>query len=436
MDEMLHHTRAVVRGTQRALVVGDMPFLSYADPARRRSTTPAASCARRARRVKVEGGVRSARIIETLVRAGIPVMGHIGWTPQAMYGMGGKTRVQGKDRDRPGPLLADALAVQEAGAFAVVLELVPEQLAAAITERLRIPTIGIGAGAGCSGQVQVITDLLGLGTFIPRHARPFADLRRRSSDAARPTRRMSARARSRARRRRCAWTRRCSRTCSAGRPRPAGAAARRRPRSLAAHPARPGPLTRRDPGPAHPRGAARALAAVPRPVGLVPTMGWLHDGHRSLMAARPRRMRRRSPRSSSTRASSATRPTSTRYPRNEARDVAICTEEGVDLVWAPPVEEVYPPGFDTAVRVGAISRPWRAPHGPGHFEGVATVVAILFGLVGAEHAYFGQKDAQQVMVIRRMALDLALPTRGHRLPHGPGSRWPGALVAQRAAGPR
>ena len=100
-----------------------------------------------------------------------------------------------------------------------------------------------------------------------------------------------------------------------------------------------------------------------------------------------------------------------RYPRSEARDVAICTEEGVDLVWAPPVEEVYHAGFDTVVSVGAISRPLEGAARPGHFDGVATVVAILFGLIGAEHAYFGQKDAQQVMVIRRMALDLALPTQ-------------------------
>ena len=128
--------------------------------------------------------MRSAHVIETLVRAGIPVMGHIGWTPQAVYGMGGKTRVQGKDRDRARSIMADALAVQEAGAFSVVLELVPEQLAAQLTGRLRIPTIGIGAGAACSGQIQVLTDVLGLGTFIPRHAKPFADLQTIIKDAA------------------------------------------------------------------------------------------------------------------------------------------------------------------------------------------------------------------------------------------------------------
>ena len=185
MTEMLHHTRAVVRGTQRAMIIGDMPFLSYA------STAEALENAGRflqdagAQAVKVEGGVRSERIIESMVRAGIPVMGHIGWTPQAQLAMGGKVRVQGKDRSQARALLADAFAVQEAGAFAIVLELIPAQLAGAITERLRIPTIGIGAGPDCSGQVQVVTDLLGLGDFVPRHARPYAHLRETIGDAAR-----------------------------------------------------------------------------------------------------------------------------------------------------------------------------------------------------------------------------------------------------------
>jgi 3-methyl-2-oxobutanoate hydroxymethyltransferase len=183
MAEMLHHTKAVVRGTQRALIVGDMPFLSYA------SVDEAIENAGRflqeagAQAVKVEGGVRSARIIEGLVKAGIPVMGHIGWTPQAQHGMGGKVKVQGKDRGAARSVLADALAVQEAGAFAIVLELIPAQLAEAITTRLRIPTIGIGAGPGCSGQIQVITDVLGLGDFVPRHAAPYADLRGTIADA-------------------------------------------------------------------------------------------------------------------------------------------------------------------------------------------------------------------------------------------------------------
>lgn len=153
-----------------------------------------------------------------------------------------------------------------------------------------------------------------------------------------------------------------------------------------------------------------ALAGVQRPVGLVPTMGWLHDGHVSLIER--------------ARAESATIVVSifvnprqfgeasdfTRYPRDEARDLAICRTADVDIVWSPSVQDVYPPGFDTTVAVGAIAAPLEGAARPGHFDGVATVVAILFALVGAERAYFGAKDAQQVRVIRRMATDLALPT--------------------------
>jgi len=161
----------------------------------------------------------------------------------------------------------------------------------------------------------------------------------------------------------------------------------------------------------HTRAELRAaLAAAPRPVGLVPTMGWLHEGHRALMRA--------------ARAENAMVVVSifvnprqfnvasdfTRYPRNEARDLAMCEAEGVDLVFAPEVEEIYPPGFATTVSVGAVALPLEGAARPGHFDGVATVVAILFDLVGAERAYFGQKDAQQVMVIRQMARDLAIGT--------------------------
>lgn len=139
-------------------------------------------------------------------------------------------------------------------------------------------------------------------------------------------------------------------------------------------------------------------------------MGWLHEGHRALM----RRGRADNgtlvvtifvnPRQFNEAADY------TQYPRNEARDVEICAEEGADIVFAPPVEEIYPVAFDTHVVVGAVAQPLEGAARPGHFDGVATVVAILFNLVGADHAYFGQKDAQQVMVIRRMALDLAIPT--------------------------
>jgi 3-methyl-2-oxobutanoate hydroxymethyltransferase len=183
MAEMVHHTKAVVRGTSRALIVADMPFLSYSTPEEAVENAGIFLREAGAQAVKVEGGVRTARVIEALVRAGIPVMGHIGLTPQTINTVG-KIRVQGKTRDQARTLIADALAVQEAGAFSMVLELVPEQLAAAITERLNVPTIGIGAGPGCSGQVQIITDLIGLGDFIPKHARPYAYVRDTIRDAA------------------------------------------------------------------------------------------------------------------------------------------------------------------------------------------------------------------------------------------------------------
>jgi pantoate--beta-alanine ligase len=140
-------------------------------------------------------------------------------------------------------------------------------------------------------------------------------------------------------------------------------------------------------------------------------MGWLHDGHRSLM-------QRAWSENATTIATIFVNPRQfnvaadyQRYPRAEARDLAICEDEAIDFVFAPDVEEVFPPGFDTVVTVGAIAGPLEGAARPGHFDGVATVVAILFGLVGAERAYFGQKDAQQVMVIRQMARDLAIPTR-------------------------
>ena len=139
-------------------------------------------------------------------------------------------------------------------------------------------------------------------------------------------------------------------------------------------------------------------------------MGWLHDGHRELI-------RRARSDNATTVVTIFVNPRQfneaadyTKYPRNEERDLAMCVDEGVDLVFAPGVEEIYPPGFDTAVSVGAVAQPLEGAARPGHFEGVATVVAILFNLVGADRAYFGQKDAQQVMVIRQMARDLAIGT--------------------------
>ena len=177
MDVMLHHTKAVVRGSEKALVVGDMPFMTYTI-----STEDALRNAARflqetgCQAVKLEGGVTVADTVRRIVDCGIPVMGHIGLTPQSINQLGGH-KIQGKTPEAAARLLADARALDEAGAFAVVLETVPAPLAALITKKISIPTIGIGAGAGCDGQVQVINDILGSHTgYIPKHAKQYAQV--------------------------------------------------------------------------------------------------------------------------------------------------------------------------------------------------------------------------------------------------------------------
>jgi 3-methyl-2-oxobutanoate hydroxymethyltransferase len=177
LDEMLHHARAVRRGTKRALLVADMPFGSYhSDTAE--SLRNAVRFVKEAgvEAVKVEGGERRLELIARLTEAEIPVMGHVGLTPQSVNALGGY-RVQGKTTDSAEQLLRDARAVEAAGAFAVVLEAVPRELAAQITRELRIPTIGIGAGPDCDGQILVTHDMLGL-TFgqTPKFARQYANV--------------------------------------------------------------------------------------------------------------------------------------------------------------------------------------------------------------------------------------------------------------------
>jgi 3-methyl-2-oxobutanoate hydroxymethyltransferase len=184
LDHIIYHCSIVVRSTQHALIVGDLPFMTY-----KASIEQAMGNAARLMQeggvsaVKLEGGEYIAATIDRIVQAGIPVMAHIGLTPQSVNQFGG-FRVQGKDKDTAEQLMCDAQAVQDAGAFAVVLELVPAPLAQEITDRLKIPTIGIGAGQYCSGQVQVFHDLLGLHpSFGPRHAKKYADAGQVMQDA-------------------------------------------------------------------------------------------------------------------------------------------------------------------------------------------------------------------------------------------------------------
>jgi 3-methyl-2-oxobutanoate hydroxymethyltransferase len=178
MDEMIYHTRIVARGRKRALVVGDMPFLSF-QVSREQALRNAGRFLQEAgaEAVKLEGGVSMRDTIAAIVNAGIPVMGHVGLTPQSVHRFGGY-KVQGRERGQHETILGDALAVQEAGAFALVLEGVPTALAKEITERVTIPTIGIGAGIHCDGQVLVVHDMLGLfDDFAPTFAKRYADIK-------------------------------------------------------------------------------------------------------------------------------------------------------------------------------------------------------------------------------------------------------------------
>ncbi len=177
LDVMLHHTRAVVRGAKNALVVGDMPFMTY-------QISPEEAIRNAGRflqetgcqAVKLEGGVTMAETVKMIVDRGIPVMGHLGLTPQSINQLGGH-KIQGKTPESAKRLLEDAIAIDQAGAFGVVLETVPAPLAAFISKKISIPTIGIGAGVGCDGQVQVINDILGSYTdFVPKHTKQYANL--------------------------------------------------------------------------------------------------------------------------------------------------------------------------------------------------------------------------------------------------------------------
>jgi 3-methyl-2-oxobutanoate hydroxymethyltransferase len=185
MDEMIYHTRLVARGRKRALLISDMPFLSY-QTSREQALQNAGRFLKEAgaEAVKLEGGVTVRETIDAIVKAGIPVMGHVGLTPQSVHQFGGY-KIQGREKDRRERVLGDALAVEEAGAFSIVLEGMPLELAKEITERLTIPTIGIGAGAHCDGQVLVIHDMLGLfDDFTPKFVKRYADLKNTVTGAA------------------------------------------------------------------------------------------------------------------------------------------------------------------------------------------------------------------------------------------------------------
>jgi len=184
LDDIIHHTRAVVRGSHKALIVADLPFMTY-NKSPEQALESAGRCLQEggAQAVKLEGGQAVAETVARLTSAGIPVMGHLGLTPQSIHQLGG-FKAQGKEVARAKELLEDALALQEAGAFAIVLECVPTELSKLITELLAIPTVGIGAGPDCDAEIQVVSDTLGwFSDFVPKHAKQFAKLAEAAAEA-------------------------------------------------------------------------------------------------------------------------------------------------------------------------------------------------------------------------------------------------------------
>jgi 3-methyl-2-oxobutanoate hydroxymethyltransferase len=381
IDEMEYHVRLVARAGTRALVLGDLPFLSYQVSRRDALLNAGRLIKAGAEAVKLEGGRSQAGTVRALVRAEIPVAGHIGLTPQAIHRMGGH-RVQGRDEETRRRLLDDARALADAGVFAIVVEGVPLDLAREITQAIDVPTIGIGAGPHCDGQVLVMHDLLGLDDgsrrpprFVRRYAGLGAQVTAAVADFAAEVR---------------------------GGDFPSDAESYHSAGSAERAPAR----LREIEGVAEMQGWAERQRAAGLRIAFVPTMGYLHEGHRSLIDEARKRGDR-------VVVSIFVNPIQfdreddlVAYPRDLDRDRAILADAGVDVLFVPRAGEMYPDEFATSVDVDRLTTHLCGAHRPGHFRGVATVVSKLFHVVHPHVAVFGEKDFQQLAVIRRMARDL------------------------------
>ena len=475
MDEMVHHCRAARQGSERALVVGDLPFGSCVTPLDAARNATRLVKEGRVDAVKIEGGRRMVEQVRAIIDAGVAVVGHIGLTPQSYAALGGY-RVQGNTAEAAATLLDEARALEAAGVVAVVLELVPAPVATAITERLNVPTVGIGAGGGTSGQVQVFHDVLGLyDKLAPKFVRQFGQFERPVVEALSAyTRAVDSRdfpADDHAFEMESGELRKFEAALDEADARAADAlaaknGAARRDARPAQRAARADPLAGRN-GLAHANGVAHAnglgesngllangfspaaaaeaaakaaeaeaaavrVASATEPVvvrtikewreleasgalparslGLVPTMGALHAGHLSLL----RRAQAENP---VVAASLFVNPKQFAphedldvYPRPWEADLAALSSLGVDFVFAPEREEMYPPHRPAALApyidlAGVDETTAEGASRPGFFRGVATVVAKLLNITRPKRVYFGQKDGMQCVVVRRLIDD-------------------------------
>ena len=377
LEMMILHGKAVRRGLSASMLVVDMPFGSYEE-----SPQQAFQNASRVMRetgagaVKLEGGVVMADTIAFLTKRGIPVMAHIGLTPQSINTLGGY-KVQGRGPQAE-QMMADARAVEEAGAFAVVLEKVPESLANTITAEVGIPTIGIGASAQCDGQILVVGALYRVQSQIRQTVR--ASGRRRES---------------------CHRGLR-QRGTSAQLPRARACFFRYSPESQKMTP----PIIR---ALSELRDDVYAWKSAGESVAVVPTMGALHQGHLSLVRAAKEGCDRVIVTIFINPKQFNNPEDYENYPRTEEEDARKLAAFEVDAVYVPDGAQMYPDGFATTVSVAGITDGLCGAHRPGHFDGVATIVTKLFTQTMADRAYFGEKDYQQLQVVTRLAKDLDLP---------------------------
>lgn len=433
MDQMVHHCAAVARGSSRSLLVGDLPFGSCltADEAARNGVRLVKEG--RVDAVKIEGGERMLPQVRALVDAGVAVMGHLGLTPQSYSQLGGFC-VQGRSAAEATALLREAKMLQEAGCFAIVLEMVPAPVAAEVTRQLSVPTIGIGAGGGCAGQVQVFHDVLGLyDKKVPHFSRQFARLEAPMTAALREyveavklgtfpqpkhAFKMPAaelRAFEAAARADDAEQANGAETKTAAAPSADAAqkeAARAAMAAAAVAPSRARVVRTIDEW-----RNLQAEGALPRgaPLGLVPTMGALHDGHLSLV----RRARKQDEFVAASifvnPAQFAPHEDLSTYPRPWEADLAALDKCGVDFVFAPSPDEMYPRGkgamLSTHVDLLGVDGVGEGASRPGFFRGVVTVVSKLLNIVQPTRVYFGQKDGLQCVAINRLIEDLNFNTQ-------------------------
>lgn len=369
LEIMCLHTAAVHRGAPDKPIVADMPFLSCRKGAAFALDAAHALLNAGAHAVKLEGVEGHQDVVRSLTQSGIPVMGHLGLQPQSIHQYGGY-KVQGRDQDAAARIARDASLLEQLGAFAIVLECIPATLAASISQSLAIPTIGIGAGPECDGQILVLHDLLGLNTdFQPKFVRRFADAATLVQDA------------------------------------------------LASYDAAVKNSSFPSPGELLMIQVWTSLdawqqrrAALHGSIGVVPTMGALHRGHAALIE----RCRRENDTAVVTLFVNPTQfndPADLdRYPRTYTQDLDLMRALGVDDVLVPSAAEMYPHGYRYRIVPAQPQPVMEAAHRPGFLEGVMTVVLKLLNLVRAHRAYFGEKDFQQLRTVQEMAREFFLPT--------------------------